>query len=44
MAMYEEFEVFDELEEEYFEIEEESTAAIAHYLDENLEWFATIKE
>ncbi|MDD4637042.1 MAG: DMP19 family protein [Bacteroidales bacterium] len=44
MAMYEEFEAFDDLEEEYFELEEEATAAIAHYIDEHLDLFATIKE
>lgn len=44
MAMYEEFEAFDDLEEEYFELEEESTAAIAHYVDEHLGLFAIIEE
>lgn len=43
-AMYEEFEAFDELEERYFEIEEEQTAEIAHYVDLNIELFATIVE
>lgn len=42
MAMYERFEQFDELEEKYVEIEEEQTAAIAHYVDENIEDFAEI--
>ncbi len=42
MAMYEKFEQFDELEEKYMEIEEEQTALIAQYVDENLEDFAEV--
>jgi len=38
----EEFEQFDELEEKFFYIEEEETALIAQYVDENLEDFAKI--
>ena len=41
-AMYVDFEAFDELEELYFEIEEETTAAIAHFVDENIEQFAKV--
>ena len=41
-AMYVDFEQFDELEEKFFYIEEEETAAIAQYVDENLEDFAEI--
>lgn len=41
-AMYVDFEVFDELEETYFEIEEEQTAIIAAYVDENIFDFAEI--
>ena len=44
MAMYEQFEVFDELEEHFFEIEENEIAAVAHYVDENLELFAEVKK
>ena len=42
LAMYVDFEVFDELEEKFFLIEEESTEAIAHYVDDNLALFAEI--
>ena len=42
MAMYIDFEQFDELEEKFFFIEEEETALIAHYVDENLEDFAGV--
>lgn len=42
MAMYEEYEVFDELEEAFLEKEEEITALIAGYVDEHLDAFAQI--
>jgi len=42
LAMYVDFEVFDELEEKFFLIEEETTEAIAHYVDENLSLFAEV--
>ncbi|MDD4537352.1 MAG: DUF4375 domain-containing protein, partial [Petrimonas sp.] len=42
MAMYEQFEQFDELEEKYMEIEEEETSVIAAYVDENMEDFAEV--
>lgn len=42
MAMYEQYEAFDELEESYIEEEEGITAQIAHYVDEHLELFANI--
>lgn len=42
MAMYEPYEAFDELEESYFEMEEQVTASIARYVDEHLELFAKI--
>ncbi len=42
MAMYEQYEAFDELEEKYMEIEEEQTLIIAQYVDENLDDFAEI--
>ena len=44
MAMYTEFEQFDELEEKYFYIEEEEIAIVAQYVDENLEDFAEIQK
>ncbi len=42
MAMYEQFEQFDELEEKFMGIEEEETAIIAHYVDEHIEDFAEV--
>lgn len=42
MAMYEQFEQFDELEEKFFYIEEEETLIIAQYVDENIDDFAEI--
>jgi len=41
-ALYVEFEVFDELEERFFDIEEEQTALIAAYVDEHISDFADI--
>jgi len=41
-AMYVDFEVFDELEEQYFDMEEQQTALIAAYVDDHLEEFAEI--
>jgi len=43
MAMYEQYEEFDDLEEEFLENEEEITSIIAGYIDEHLEEFANIK-
>ncbi|MDR0892780.1 MAG: DMP19 family protein [Mediterranea sp.] len=43
MAMYEQYEAFDELEDAYLEIEEETTTTIAAYIDEHLELFASIQ-
>ena len=42
MAMYEQYEDFDDLEEEFLENEEEITSIIAGYIDEHLEEFANI--
>lgn len=42
MAMYVDFEQFDELEERFFYIEEEETLIIAQYVGEHLEDFAEI--
>ena len=42
MAMYEQYEVFDDLEEKYMDMEELVTAQIASYVDEQLEDFAQI--
>ncbi len=42
MAMYEQYAVFDDLEEKYIEMEEEITAIIATYVDEHIEEFAIV--
>lgn len=39
LAMYEQYEAFDELEERFFEIEEACTDTIARYVDEHLNDF-----
>lgn len=43
-AMYVDFEIFDELEELYFEMEEQQTAILAAYVDDHIEDFAEIVE
>jgi len=43
MALYVDFEVFDELEEQYFEMEEEQTSIIASYVDNHISDFAVIE-
>lgn len=43
MAMYEQYEAFDDLEEQYMEEEEQITAQIATYVDEHLDSFAEVK-
>lgn len=42
MAMYEQYEVFDDLEEAFMEMEEEVTATLARYVDEHLQEFAIV--
>lgn len=44
MAMYEQYEAFDDLEEKYMEDEEQITAQIASYVDEHLDFFAGVVE
>ena len=43
MALFERFPEFDDLDDEFVENEEEWTAAVAHYVDENIGRFATIE-
>ena len=43
MAMYEQYEAFDDLEDEFMEMEEEVTATLAAFVDDNLELFVTIE-
>ena len=42
MALFERFPDFDELDDTFVEQEEEIQAAVAHYIDEHIENFATI--
>lgn len=42
MAMYEQYEAFDELEEQFMDMEELVTAQIAEYVDDHIEEFAEI--
>ena len=42
MAMYEQYEAFDDLEEAYLDMEEQVTALVASYVDDHLELFAKI--
>lgn len=42
MAMYEQYEAFDDLEDEFLEYEEEFTAQVASYVDEHLSLFAEV--
>lgn len=41
-AMFEQFEVFDEIEEHFYKIEKQQTAIIVKFVDENKELFAEI--
>jgi len=43
MALFERFPEFDEYDDQFVESEEQWTDDIAHYIDDNLEKFATIK-
>jgi hypothetical protein len=43
MAMYEQYEAFDDLEEEFMDIEELETAHIADYVDNHLEDFIHVE-
>ena len=43
MALFEQFPDFDDLDDRFVENEEEWTEDIAHYIDDHLEKFATIK-
>lgn len=42
MAMYEQYEVFDELEEAFMDMEEIVTAQLAEYVDNHIEEFAEV--
>lgn len=42
MAMYEQYEAFDDLEDEFLEKEEQFTAMVASYVDDHMELFAEV--
>lgn len=42
MAMFEQYPEFDDLDDEFVEMEEEVSAAVAHYVDDNIETFAKV--
>lgn len=44
MAMYEQYEAFDDLEEKFMDMEEFVTATIAEYVDNNIEQFAEVEK
>lgn len=44
LSMYVDFEEFDDLEEQFFFIEEETTSVIAHFVDENIHLFAEVEQ
>ena len=44
MALFEQFPEFDNLDDEFIEHEEDWTAQIAAYIDQNIEKFATIEQ
>ena len=44
MAMYEQYEAFDDLEDKFLECEEDYTARIAAYVDNHLDLFAQVVE
>ena len=44
MAMYEQYEAFDDLEEKFMDMEELITATIAEYVDNNIEQFAKVEK
>ena len=44
MAMFEQYPVFDDLDDEFVEAEEDITAAVAHYVDEHINDFVEIEQ
>ncbi|MBO7168376.1 MAG: DUF4375 domain-containing protein, partial [Bacteroidaceae bacterium] len=42
MALFEQYPEFDDLDDEFVEMEEEVTDIIAHYVDEQLEQFVAV--
>ena len=43
MALFEQYPDFDDLDDEFIEMEEEVTDLIAHYVDEHLEMFVSVE-
>ena len=44
MAMFEQYPQFDELDDEFVEEEESITSAVAHYVDEHINQFLSVKD
>ena len=44
MALYEQFEAFDELDDSFIGMEEDVTEIVAHYVDENLNNFVEVEK
>lgn len=44
MAMFEQYPMFDDLDDEFVEAEEDITAAVAHYVDEHINDFVEIEQ
>ncbi|MBP5392741.1 MAG: DUF4375 domain-containing protein, partial [Bacteroidaceae bacterium] len=44
MALFEKYPEFDDLDDEFIEMEEEVTDLIAHYVDEHLEQFVQVNK
>ena len=44
MALFEKYPEFDDLDDEFIEMEEEVTETVARYIDEHLEQFAIIEK
>ena len=44
MALYEQYEEFDELDDAFIEMEPEVTDIVAHYIDEHIENFAEVEK
>jgi hypothetical protein len=42
MALYEQYEQFDDLDDTFIEMEPEVTEIVAHYIDEHIDNFAVV--
>lgn len=44
MALYEQYEQFDELDDQFIEIEEDVTSTVAHYIDDHIADFIAVEQ